>query len=254
MPADRLEKLVVSVAETAGTLLLNVDGILDSTTYLPLRDQIIKAALDEPRAVVIDVSPLTVPSPSAWAVFTSARWHVEMWPDVPILLVCSHPEGRKIIERNGITRYVPVYPSTAEAIEASSAWLDQPTRHRAKTVLPATAASVSRARMLVAEWLSAWSQQELIPVAKLVATVFMENVLVHTDSAASLRVESKGDLVTVAVEDASTAPATRCEHCDGRGDQVSGLAIVASLCRAWGNSPTFLGKTVWAVIGPENSL
>ena len=126
MPADRLEKLVVSVAETAGTLLLNVDGILDSTTYLPLRDQIIKAALDEPRAVVIDVSRLTVPSPSAWAVFTSARWHVEMWPDVPILLVCSHPEGRKIIERNGITRYVPVYPSTAEAIEASSAWLDQP--------------------------------------------------------------------------------------------------------------------------------
>lgn len=127
MLADRLEKLVVSVAETAGTVLLNVDGILDSTTYLPLRDQIIKAALDEPRAVVIDVSPLTVPSPSAWAVFTSARWHVEMWPDVPILLVCSHPEGRKSIERNGITRYVPVYPSTAEAIEASSAWLDQPT-------------------------------------------------------------------------------------------------------------------------------
>jgi hypothetical protein len=26
------------------------------------------------------------------------------------------------------------------------------------------------------------------------------------------------------------------------------------MCRMWGNSPTPTGKTVWAVIGPENRL
>jgi hypothetical protein len=34
----------------------------------------------------------------------------------------------------------------------------------------------------------------------------------------------------------------------------SGLHIVGALCRAWGNAPTSSGKTVWAVIGPENRL
>jgi hypothetical protein len=34
----------------------------------------------------------------------------------------------------------------------------------------------------------------------------------------------------------------------------SGLKIVGALCRAWGNAPTPTGKTVWAVIGPENKL
>ena len=64
--------------------------MLDATTYLSLRDTIIKAALDDPSAVIVDVCELFVPRESAWAVFTSARWHVERWPEVPIVLVCAH--------------------------------------------------------------------------------------------------------------------------------------------------------------------
>ncbi|HEX4390659.1 MAG TPA: sulfate transporter, partial [Mycobacterium sp.] len=50
------------------------------------------------------------------------------------------------------------------------------------------------------------------------------------------------------------APAVRHEDPYRGGDPVSGLAIVASVCRAWGSMPTSSGKTVWAVIGPENRL
>ena len=39
-----------------------------------------------------------------------------------------------------------------------------------------------------------------------------------------------------------------------KGIDVSGLAIVDALSRAWGSTPTSSGKTVWAVIGPENQL
>jgi hypothetical protein len=254
VPADHLEKLVILETDTADVRVLSADGLLDNTTYIPLRDKIIKAALDEPRAVVIDVSQLVVPSPSALAVFTSARWHVGMWPDVPIVLVCSHLEGRRALEHNGIARYVPVFPSTNDALAAVSACDQQAPRRRAKACLPPTFASVSHARTLAAEWLSAWSRPELISVAKLIVTVFVENVLIHTGSAPALRVECRGDLVTIAVEDTSTTPATRSEHPDGHGDEVSGLAIVASLARAWGSSPTSSGKTVWAVIGPKNEL
>ncbi len=41
---------------------------------------------------------------------------------------------------------------------------------------------------------------------------------------------------------------------NGNGIDVSGLAIVDALSRAWGSTPTASGKTVWAIIGPENQL
>jgi len=55
------------------------------------------------------------------------------------------------------------------------------------------------------------------------------------------------------VEDADYAPAGVREHLRPN-EAPSGLRVVAALCRAWGNSPTSTGKTVWAVIGPENQL
>jgi hypothetical protein len=59
--------------------------------------------------------------------------------------------------------------------------------------------------------------------------------------------------VAVAVSDTGTALASRRESAD-RTEGIPGLEIVAVLCRAWGNAPDPMGKTVWAVIGPENRL
>ena len=237
----------------AAAVLLAVRGTLDSSTYRCLRDRIIKAALEEPKAVIVDVTDLEVPAESAWVVFTSARWHVATWPEVPIMLVCGHPAGRSAITRNGVTRYVPVYPSIQAAIEAASSAGGPPLRRRARAELPGQLASLSRARELVTEWLAVWSQADLIPVTKVVVTVLVENVLQHTDSNPFVRLESDGQAVTVAVEDTNPHPAGPREE-RTRHSVPSGLHIVAALCRAWGNAPTSSGKTVWAVIGPENRL
>jgi hypothetical protein len=254
MPADSANPITVSAREVEATCVLTLDGLLDRTTYLSLRDKIIKAALDEPRAVIVDVSALAVPAPSAWAVFTSARWHVGKWPDIPVMLVCCHPGGRRAITRNGVARYVPVYPTIASALDALAGSGAQPYRRRARAPLPAAEASARLSRELVTDCLTAWSQPELIPVTKMVVSVLVENVLAHTDSAPTVRLETDGFAVTVAVEDASTVPAARREESKAGGDSVSGLAILAAVCRVWGNAPTPTGKTVWAVIGPENEL
>lgn len=253
VPGDRQNSLVVTARPATGACVLVAEGLLDSTTYRPLRDTIIKAALDHPDAVIIDVTEVAVPAQSALAVFTSARWHVGQWSDVPIVLVCAHGAGRAALERNGITRYVPVYPTTDAALDALSRSGAPLLRRRARAELPAIAASIARSRELVEEWLTAWSQPEFIAVAKMVVTVFIENVLTHTESAPALRLESDGTLVTVAVEDTSTAQAGTREQRSGQ-DRVSGLAIVAALSMRWGNAPTPSGKTVWAVIGPENRI
>lgn len=239
--------------DTAGTVcMLTVDGVLDSSTYLKLRDTIIKAALDEPRAVLVDVNALNVPASSAWSVFTGARWYVSTWPDVPIILVCGHAGRRTTIARTGVTRYVPVHATVDAALSALTD--GRRARRRASAELPASLASLRSAREFVAKWLGDWSHDELIPVATVIVNVFVENVLQHTAGGPVLILESDGTAVTISVGDGSSTPAARHEDPCRGGQQVSGLAIVASVCRAWGSTPTPSGKTVWAVVGPENRL
>jgi anti-anti-sigma factor len=233
--------------------ILVMDGVLDGSTYRTVRDTVIKAALDEPRAVVVDVNRLSAPSASAWTVFTSARWHVSVWPDVPILLVCAQPQVRRAIAAGGVTRYVPVYPTRLLALDAVRG---QPlaVRRRARSELPAARESVGLGRSMITDWLTRWDKRDLIPVAATVGTVFVENVLDHTQSAPVLIAESCGRTVTVAVEDCSDRLPGRHEDADRGAEIVSGLAIVSALCRAWGAMPTSSGKTVWALVGRENLL
>jgi hypothetical protein len=253
MVGDSPSVLTVSEDTMTGVTLLKADGVLDTTTYLSLRDAIIKAALAEPVAVIVDVTGLAVPAQSAWAVFTSARWHVGTWPETPIALVCAGPAGRNAVRRNGVTRYVPVYPTVDDAILAVSQRDATRGRRRARAHLPPDRRSSWRSRRLVEGWLTAWSLDELIPVTNIVVTALVENVLQHTVSAPNVRLETDGVTVTVAVEDGSHRLAELPEGTDGK-HQTSGLSIVAALSRVWGNAPTSSGKTVWAVLGPENRL
>jgi hypothetical protein len=123
----------------------------------------------------------------------------------------------------------------------------------AQAKLPANLTSLRESRQLVREWLTTWGKPGLIPVALVVVNVFIENALEHTGSDPVMRIECEGQTATIAVSDASSAPALRLSS-PPKGIDVSGLAIVEALSRSWGSTPTSSGKTVWAVIGPENQL
>ena len=152
-----------------------------------------------------------------------------------------------------VARRVPVYPTMDSALDALPFATPIRVRRRARADLPPTLDSLERSRELVTEWLTVWSQADLIPVTRVVVTTFVENVLQHTDSRPQVRLETDGVTVTVAVEDSCNTPAAVREG-DWSHNAPSGLLIVAALCRSWGNAPTPGGKTVWAVIGPENRL
>lgn len=246
-------RLTVGAVDVGDARLLSCHGVLDSSTYVHLRDSVIKAALDEPSVVVVDVNNLEVPTPSAWSVFTSARWHVHTWPNVLIMLVCANISTRNLIARNGVARYVPVHASVRGALGSVAVGGDRG-RQRVKVRLPANEASVANAREVVAEWLLGWSRPDLIATAQTVVTALVENVLRHTSSAPVIVAEVSADTVTVAVQDESPTLAVRHED-PRRGTQaISGLSVVAALTRSWGCTPMPSGKTVWAVLGPENRL
>jgi hypothetical protein len=245
--------LVVPSLGEAGITVLRPRGLLDSTTYRQVRDAIITAAIDQPAGVVVDATSLVVPNPTAWSALTSAHWHTSRWPGTQMALVCKTRKHRETLTRCGVSRHLPVHASTANAVAALHS-KPSAVRRRRRTSLPRTSSSLHESRELMAQWLTDWGWPELISVAKLVVTVFVENVLAHTEGPPTIRLESHGGEVAVAVEDNNPAPASRRERLDGGSDDVSGLAIVGALCRSWGNAPTTSGKIVWAVIGPENQL
>ena len=128
--------VTVSANRSPGIVVLKLAGTLDSLTYLEVRDIVIKAALDEPDAVLVDVNALAVPAHTAWTVFTSARWHVSTWPDVPVILLCDNETARADIKRSGVTRYVPVF-SDLVAAEMSVGTAHR-LRRRARAEMPAS--------------------------------------------------------------------------------------------------------------------
>ncbi|MBO0866691.1 MAG: ATP-binding protein, partial [Mycobacterium sp.] len=181
------------------------------------------------------------------------RWDIGTWPRIPIILVCADAGRRATIARIGVARYVPVHATVESAMRAADDSARR-ARKRAHAELPASLTSLRQARAMVAEWLAAWSQVPLIPVATVIVNEFVQNVLQHTTSAPVVALATDGVTITIEVRDGNSAPLGRREDPAGGIDRVSGLAIVAAASRRWGSTPTPPGKTVWAVIGPENRL
>ncbi|MFZ1164557.1 STAS domain-containing protein [Mycobacterium sp.] len=242
-------ELRVGVTDVGDACVLVLDGALDASTYAPIRDAIVSAALDEPQAVVIDITGLTVREDPAWAVFTSARWQIAEWPNVPIGLVCAHDQGVNALQRNGITRYVPVYPTLEEALAELAVDVMRRYRRRAGASLPALHGSIRRCRELSAQWLNEWSRADFVHVVAIVVTELVEAALGDTDSEFSFRVETDGSTVSVAVQHGGIL-----HHPQRKSlrDNVSSLDLVAANSRAWGAYAATTGNTVWAVVGPEN--
>jgi anti-anti-sigma factor len=249
--ANSPSSLAVASRTEQSVVVLALDGVLDTANTAALLDSIMKAFLEKPSAVIVDVTALRVPDESEWSLFLGARWQADAWPDVPLLLACANRTNREAIERTGIARLMPVYASEKTALKAVARLTHKVRRARAH--LPAHLSSLRESRQLVREWFTAWSRPGLIPVALVVVNVFIENVLEHTGSEPLMMVECDGPAATIAVSDASFTPALRLPS-PAKGIDVSGLAIVAALSRDWGSTPTSSGKTVWAIIGPENRL
>jgi anti-anti-sigma regulatory factor len=231
--------------------VLRLSGVLDARSYQQVRNSVIKAAVDGTRAVIVDIDDLEVRDDHSWAVFTSARWHVQQWPEVPIALVTSDPGVRKCLADRSVARYVPVYATLAAASIAIGSGHCR-YRHRAREDFGPYPSSVTSAAIFVRDHLVAWSMRDKLPVASTVVTVFAENALIHTDDGFDVRLEGTSEEVFIAVSDSSPASAVRRER--PRGSCPNGLDVVSALCRRWGNAPTPAGKTVWARVGPDDKF
>jgi hypothetical protein len=225
-----------------GCTLVRPTGILTALTYGQLRDALLRCATEVPAAVIVDVDTLAVPSPRALTVFPAAWMRTADWPGVPIVVVAGQPLNRALLAKGSVDRFVPVHPDVKSAKRS----LARPEPRRRVTLpLPWEATSPRRAGRFVTQTCASWAidHQDGADAAAMAAEL-VENTVMHTHSAPTLRVELRHGTLAVAVSDADPAPAVV-----GRQAQAKGLNLVAYFAKAWGCTPTTDGgKVVWAVL------
>ncbi|MBM7860644.1 cytochrome ubiquinol oxidase subunit I [Lentzea nigeriaca] len=78
-------------------------GVLDRSTYARLRDCMLKHAVEVPRALIVDLSDVTIGTTSALSVFTTVSLSISDWPAVPVL-VATGPAHAETLRRAPIRR------------------------------------------------------------------------------------------------------------------------------------------------------
>jgi anti-anti-sigma regulatory factor len=228
----------------SGCRLVRPVGVLDCTTYRWLRDLLIKLAVEQPEALIVDLDELRVANETALTVFSSAWMQTSTWPDVSIMLVAT-TESQRALLRGAISHYTPYYPTIDDALAATRS---PPPRRRANLDLAATPTSSRVARVFAREICEEWGIPTCVPEAEAVATELVDNVIQHARTSSEIRLELRKKLLTISVRDGSPHSAVLHERVglDRRGN---GLRIVADYARAWGCSPHLNGgKVVWAAL------
>ncbi|MBK1782986.1 STAS domain-containing protein [Prauserella cavernicola] len=236
--------LDITLEDVAGCLVVRPSGELSARTYAQLRDTLVKCAVEEPDAVVVDFDDLEIVSTASLTVLTSAYTCTAEWPGVPLSVVVRDPDRLHRLRTSAIARFIPIHADLESAVAAVGT--PPPRRRAIATMTDGSAGALAREFSMGV--LRRWDVRGRDDDVKLLVTELVENTVRHTLSFATVRLELRENLLTVAVADDDPSPAVLRERPDGVR-KVSGLQVVARLARAWGSAPTRAGgKVVWATI------
>ncbi|MEU2156519.1 PAS domain S-box protein [Streptomyces sp. NPDC019396] len=114
----------------------------------------------------------------------------------------------------------------------------------ASTKLPATAASVSKARAFLTTALRSWGCDDLVDNAQLLVSEVVTNAIRHGQGPVRLCMRRNATELTVEVSDSSHhLPQPRIAEADDESGR--GLILVETLAGSWGVRPNDDGKTTW---------
>jgi anti-sigma regulatory factor (Ser/Thr protein kinase) len=240
-------RLLCPIEQVEQCLVVRPAGTLDHSTYPVLRDTLLKCAVDQPEAVIVDLADLVVGTASVLSVFTTVWLRTCDWPAVPILLVANTGQAL-LLRRSTVQRYMTVHPGLPEALASVG---HPPLRRRSSRTLPNDLASPRAARRFVEQTCASWRITGSVAAdAVQVTSELVENTVVHTLSDARVRLELCRGVLTVAVSDESPAPAVMVDPGADAHNAGRGVHLLAQLARTWGCIQDRVngGKTVWAVL------
>ncbi len=206
-----------------------------------VRTTLLKCLVEQPDAVVVDLSASVVRETAALSVFLAAARQAALWPGIPLMLAGPGPELAEMIGQ-GYGR-LAVFGSVPEALSA-------PVRQQTPTIkdvlLPAPGAA-RHARALITEGCLRWELPHLIGPASVVAGELVTNAVVHAGTMVDLRLSLGRRYLIVAVRDGS-GEVPVLPPPDGDPEGPAGLRLVAAMAHRWGTLPAHGGKVVWATL------
>jgi anti-anti-sigma regulatory factor len=238
------ERLDVTRSEQVGCLVATLTGRLDAQSYRGLRDLLVKLALEEPRALVVDLDALDVLDEGALTVFPAAQVMVHDWPGVPVLLTAADARRRTLLGKGAASRPVPVFSGVGPAVAS----VKTVAQRRAAAEFPPLASSSALARRFAREICHYWRVPVPVHEVLCVVSELVENASQHAATMFQLRLRMRNGMLGVAVRDGSPQPAVLRQGPSG-APAGFGLRIVAELAHTWGCLPDLgHGKVVWAVL------
>jgi hypothetical protein len=229
----------VTVEQGAGYLAARVRGLLSPRTATDLRDVLLKAAAEQPRGLVCDLTEAAATREGLTVLHVVAD-QVADWPSSPIAVVASAPPLLDQLDRLGLRRRMPV---VGDLGQAAAALRHSPRLLLASTQLPPTVDAPAAARAFVAAALTRWQAAGIVEGARWVVSELVTNAVVHARTDMTVRVSLSGRRVGLSVSDRGREGRV---HLDG---DSWGLRVVGQLARTWGVLPRLGdGSTVWVVL------
>ena len=240
-------RLSVDVEHTAAVAVIRPRGELDSYSSHDLRSALLDCLADQPDAVIVDASDLSVVDDVALTVLTSVAQQSERWPGSVVVLAAAGAAVLPAVERMGVQRVVALCPdvhsAAAQFASASTA------RRRHEGIAPDRDAP-GVARAAVAQFCSdhrvgAGGDDA---AAQLVASELVTNAVVHAGTPIDLTLKLVGPRLQIAVRDGGDGQARLAGITDESAQSGRGLMLVDALAQAWGNFLPSTGKVVWATV------
>jgi anti-anti-sigma regulatory factor len=212
-------------------------GALDVSSVARVRSIVRKTLVEQPPAILVDLSGVGVCDPPYLAVFRVLARQAARWPVIPMLLCAPSPAVAAVVGPvSGL-----VYPSV-DAASAQIGW-GPATPVVAEDLLPVVGAG-RRGREVVVEACLRWELPHLVGPACVVVSELVNNAVEHAGTMITLRLTLRPRHLHLVVQDGSTAPPVL----GGPGPRsVSrGLRLVNAEAATWGHLATADSKAVWA--------
>jgi LuxR family maltose regulon positive regulatory protein len=228
-----------------GCVVLSLAGRLDLAAAPQLQRAILKQLVQQPPAVICDLSQVEAIDPLCAGVFTSIRHPALSWPGTALILCGAHPAVADTLRELGAASRLAMYSSLDQALANAHA---RPPWLREQLALGPVPFAAAASRAFVREVCGRWGIQGLADPAALLASELVTLSVARAGTAMELRLELVGARLCVAVAD---------QNPDLLGmlvareeiDRGLALLVVDQVAATWGvRQDGAGGKTAWCIL------
>jgi anti-anti-sigma regulatory factor len=225
--------------------VVRVRGVLSPVTAPALRSAVHECLVDQPNAVVVDLSATRADLDAALGLLATLARAAVASAGPSIVLCAPSPSLSDRLGETAITRHLSVHSNLTDALD--DAHRIAPIRRLGRRLAAGETAS-DAARDLLCQACLQWGMLDIADRACTIVTELVANAVLHATTDLVVSIADLRHHLHIAVLDGSPQPPRLGGGGGPDGQGGAGLRVVDALAAAWGWVPGRGGKTVWATV------